>query len=289
MTPDTTPFRPLAPFKLPADTRPARDLGERGHLAMLPVASLVIDGRYQREIRAGGRANILQMIEAFDWRRFGVLVVCSVGDGRYAVIDGQHRATAALMHPDINLVPAMVIEADVAAAAEAFASLNGKVTKITAGDVFHARVAAGEEFARQVADVAAGAGIKLLRTKATNGGWEPGETVAVAAVQTVVKLYGPSLTRRCLEALAQPRHAGNVRAAAILALTDIVAANPVWLDRDLVAIFGRVRLGDLINAASARATERRTTVRIVLLEMLERSMKAVDVQSDRAKLVEAGE
>ena len=270
-------YKPLRPVKLPPDTRPAGQLGPVGNLAMLPVTSLVIDKRYQREIRQGGVANIVQIVEDFDWRRFGVVVVAAVGDGRYAVIDGQHRATAALLHPAVDLVPAYVVTADTATAASVFASLNGKRTAMTAGDLLHARAAAGEAMATELMALCRETGIVPLRAKSTVAGWKPGETMAVVALQSVFATHGPYVARAVFAALAHPRHAGAVKASAILALADIVAADKTWLHRkpggvDLSGVLDGVRLADLLALAAGRAKAEGKPVRHVLRVSLEAAL-----------------
>ncbi|MEQ1711853.1 MAG: DUF6551 family protein, partial [Hyphomicrobium sp.] len=143
--------RQLKPVKAINGTTPAARLGERAELCLLPLDRLVIDERYQRPVTEKGRANISRILARFDWRKFAPIVVVSVGGGYYAIIDGQHRATAALMHPDIDMVPCMVVQATLAEAAETFAAINGQVTGVTVGQVFRARLASGDPAAAAVA------------------------------------------------------------------------------------------------------------------------------------------
>ncbi|MFN3868998.1 MAG: ParB N-terminal domain-containing protein, partial [Hyphomicrobiaceae bacterium] len=110
-------FRTLSPVKPVSGNAPSAVLGERAELCMLPLDRLVVDESYQRPITGKGRLNINRIVAKFDWRKFAPLVVTEVDGGRYAIIDGQHRATAALMHPDVHLVPCMVVKASVAEAA----------------------------------------------------------------------------------------------------------------------------------------------------------------------------
>src|SRR5437868_11859154 len=72
-----------------------RDIGPAPDLRWLPIDRLVIDDSYQRPIAFAGRRNINAIANAFDWRRFSPVIVAPVEGGSYAIVDGQHRTTAA--------------------------------------------------------------------------------------------------------------------------------------------------------------------------------------------------
>ncbi len=77
-------------------------------LQWVKIAELVVDDRYQRPIYGAGRVNVRRIAEAFSWAKFAPIVVSPVEGGRFAIVDGQHRATAALLR-GIEAVPAQVI------------------------------------------------------------------------------------------------------------------------------------------------------------------------------------
>ena len=72
-----------------------------------------------------------------------------VAGGKFAIIDGQHRATAAALI-GIETVPAQVIVADRIEQASAFKSINGQVTRVNKLALHHAAVAAGDAEAREL-------------------------------------------------------------------------------------------------------------------------------------------
>jgi len=155
---------------------------------------------------------------------------------------------------------------------------------MTVGDVFHARVASGEQAAGSLMQVCRDAGIVPLRSKATNAGWKPGETVAVAALERVLTTHGPDVVRPVLAALAQPRHAGAIKAMAIYALTDIVAADRDWLRCDLTRLLSRIRLADLVGEAGSKAKANHQPARQMLRAMLASALvKVRDQETETPK------
>ena len=74
------------------ETPPADD---RPQLRWLPIDQLVVDSSYQRPIDDTGRAEIARMAQEFSWSCFSPVIVASVENGKFAIIDGQRRATAA--------------------------------------------------------------------------------------------------------------------------------------------------------------------------------------------------
>jgi hypothetical protein len=106
--------RIAAPFLTP-DTKPSK-LGEHSSLTWLPKILLFVDARYQRQ--ATGRNSlrmIRRMIEEFAWSKFQPITVAEIREGshsgHYAVIDGQHRAIAAIALPSVTEVPCWIVNA----------------------------------------------------------------------------------------------------------------------------------------------------------------------------------
>jgi len=91
---------------------------------------LLVDTEYQREIGRRGAVNVVQIAEHFDWSKFAPVIVAPVAGGHFAIVDGQHRTTAAMLR-DIKEVPCQLVQADRAKQAAAYAAVNGNVTKTT--------------------------------------------------------------------------------------------------------------------------------------------------------------
>jgi hypothetical protein len=66
-------------------------------LQWLKITDLVVDPAYQRPIVGKGRQNVDRIALAFSWSCFAPVVVSPVAGGKFAIIDGQHRTTAATL------------------------------------------------------------------------------------------------------------------------------------------------------------------------------------------------
>lgn len=262
-------FRPLKAFAVRGGITPSREIGRTATLAHLPLDRLVVDESYQRSITPQGRSNIVRIAESFDWRMFSPLIVVAVEDGRWAIIDGQHRATAALMHGGIATVPCMVIEASRAEAAACFAAINGAVTAMQKGQMWHARVAAGEHFACAVAAACAESGVTILKHKASEQAYQIGATMAVGAIEGIAKAHGAGVLVVTLSAITMSRdgNPGQLRADAIKA----VAANVIEHRSDRARAIAAMQAVDLVagtGEASGRSLTDRRPVNVHLREII---------------------
>lgn len=178
---------------------PVRDPGPEPRLEWLPVTKLVIDPEYQREVRADGRRAIERIAAAFEWTKFSPVVVAPVSLGRYAVIDGQHRSTAARLCGHQS-VPCYVVSLDRAGQAASFAAINGSVTKITPFHVYKAALAAGEGWAVQARSVAVSAGCKLMTSNRSASDKSGGEIYGINTMREMIGRYGPDVVIAALAA-----------------------------------------------------------------------------------------
>jgi hypothetical protein len=105
----------------------------------IEVKRLVTDKTYQREISRAGSINVERIAEYFEWAKFSPVIVAPVEGGMFSIIDGQHRATAAMLR-GIEKVPCEIVHIDRARQAEAFAAINGNTTRVSAQVVYYARL-----------------------------------------------------------------------------------------------------------------------------------------------------
>ena len=132
--------------------------GPAPFLEWIEIEKLVVDSAYQREIGRRGTLNVCQIAENFDWSKFAPVIVAPIEGGQFAIVDGQHRTTAAILRAQ-KKVPCQVVQADRAKQAAAYAAVNGNVTETTAQQLYHAKVAARDPQALILADVCAAAGV----------------------------------------------------------------------------------------------------------------------------------
>lgn len=225
-----TTYRHLKAIVAADMPQPSLAVGERAELCLLTLDRLVVDDRYQRALGKQGRPNVLRILAGFDWRKFTPVVVTPVGDGLYAIIDGQHRATAALMHPGIDMVPCMVIKVTPEEAAACFAAINGQVTRITAGQIWKARVVAKDPSALAVQRVLDAADVRIMAYKTPGMDYRSGDTLAVGTVEACYRKYGEAILTTALQSITQTGtgNPGCLAAPMITAMCELVAEVSIW-------------------------------------------------------------
>lgn len=183
-----TSLRPLAKPALElAEPKPA---GRPPKLDFLPLAKLRIDDGYQRDIGPRGLRTISAIHNEFDWNRFAPLIVARIpGGDLHVIIDGQHRATAALLR-GYELVPCAIVEASALEQASIFSSVNGTVTPITTYQLFKAARAAKVEWALGLDDACKAAGLTPLVYPKAKNLLKPFETMAIGTLRKYVLRFG---------------------------------------------------------------------------------------------------
>lgn len=224
-------FSAAAPIDAGGRPRPARvEPGPAPMLAWIEIRLLRVDRGYQREIRRAGERNLRAIAEAFEWAKFAPVLCAPIEGGLYAVIDGQHRATAAAVC-GFESVPCQIVQADRAAQAEAFAAVNGTVTPMTLMAIHRAAVVAGDGEAMRIARVAAAAGVTILGYPKMAADMKPHETQSIAAIRSAIRAHGEDLTRQVLRLIwtsGDGSNGGALTGSVILATAEVLAAAPGW-------------------------------------------------------------
>jgi hypothetical protein len=177
----------------------------------------------------GGATNVNQIAENFDWSKFAPVIVAPVEGGQFAIVDGQHRTTAAILRGQ-EKVPCQVVQADRAKQAAAYAAVNGNITKTTAQQLYHAKLAAKDAHALALAEVCAAAEVEILRKNLIRSDIKKGQTHAVTALSRCLTLYGRDTLITALQCITQTAdgNAGFVRATIIEALCEVLHQSPEW-------------------------------------------------------------
>lgn len=206
------PFRRCLPVAAPSTTRRAgkpkavphsTDLGARPRVVWIALGQLVVDKTYQREIGGAGVTHVNRLLREFNWNCYQPIIVGERDDGRFAVIDGQHRLEAARKHPLIAELPCYVVDApDVAAQASIFATVNGRRLALTSQQKFWAAHAGGDAKAVEVARLCAVAGVAILRSPPSYV-IPPRSILAPFTLQKLVRQVGTEAVGSALELLAE--------------------------------------------------------------------------------------
>lgn len=171
---DLTGMQPISPASQPAP-----------QLAWIEIADLVVDERYQRPLAAGNRAAIRRIASEFLWSRFGPVLVAPVEGGKYALIDGQHRAHAAALC-GFERIPAMVALVAPEEQALAFIEINTRQIKVSSFIIYRAALSAGEAWAVECHDRVKAAGCQLMTAKWSQSNKKPGMVFSVELIRNLV-------------------------------------------------------------------------------------------------------
>ncbi len=126
-------------------------LGPKGIKRVVDKHLLKIDGQYQRQQSLKKARAIAR---EFYWPAFGCLTVSRRKDDSYFVMDGGHRAMAAMMRPDVGEVPCYVFEG-LTAEQEAwcFVRINKNRRPPRGTELFAAEITAGDPEAHRLKEV----------------------------------------------------------------------------------------------------------------------------------------
>lgn len=219
-----TTFSPPFPTSAPLDCP--------GQLVWIHLQNLFIDPKYQRPIGVRGEKNIRRIIEGFSWALFSPLIVAQRTSGKYAIIDGQHRASAALSHGKIEKVPCLVIQGTAEDEAKAFAVINGQVTAVSSSHIYFARIAAGEFEAAAFKRALDTAGVVVLRNSKPNDSMKAGETFSIDSLEKAFRRYGKDTFISAVQTVTETGD-GNpsyIRAAVVMATCQLFDEFPRWRD-----------------------------------------------------------
>lgn len=253
-------FRPISSVgmaALPASL--TRAFGPEPELRWADVADLVIDTSYQRDITRKGVTNIRRIAENFSWAKFGA-VICAPAEGeKLAVIDGQHRVTAAALL-GIRKVPCQIIVIDRAAQAAAFNAINAVVTQVHTLHSFAAAVTAGEAEALALAAAAGEARVTICRYPRERAKMVLGETVCVVAMRRAMKRHGRDVLVLALKCLRAGKHdrVGGVNSISVRVMTNAIGNRLALRDDPARTLAAMAKLdvrefADLIDSCTSAA------------------------------------
>lgn len=210
-------------------------------LLWIPIADLIIDPAYQRELARGNWQAIQRIAGAFSWAKFAPVLVAPRVGGKFAIVDGQHRAHAALMC-GFDQVPAMAVPMTPAEQAGAFAAVNCAVTRVSPYHILRAGLAAGEPWALACRAAVQAAGCDLMTYHASAAQKKPGQIYTVSLVRGLVGAgHGPAVTAG-LRALRDYDASGRLALWTDYILTPwlrAVAAVPGFARADLAGLLAR--------------------------------------------------
>lgn len=225
-------------------------------LQWLAIKDLVLDPAYQRQIGGRGARKVNRIARAFSWSHFAPVIVTPLEAGKFAIIDGQHRATAAAV-VGFESVPCNIVIADRDEQARAFNALNGTSQRLSRMALHAAAVDASEQWATQLAEICARAEVELLHYPVPVDRQSPGQTMAIGAVAQCLKRYGEATLITALQCVTQTANnrPGMLSARMIKALCAVLDGNRECRDSGLALLeaFDGIDLLALQETAAAEA------------------------------------
>lgn len=214
-------------------------------LQWLEISSLIVDPSYQRPIVGKGCRNVERIASTFSWCCFTPVVVSPIEGGRFAIIDGQHRTTAAML-VGFDKVPCQIVVAAREQQAAAFKAINCATTPIARVAVQAAALVAGEAWAIQVAEVCKRADATLLRYPLPISKQAAGQTMAVGAIKQCIKRHGENAVITALQCVTETcnNKPGMLNARMIKALCLAIDRHQEWREGGLALFeaFDRIDL-----------------------------------------------
>lgn len=153
------------------------DAGEAGKIEVVALADLKVDPIYQRDLTA---SFVERLAEKYDVVTAGTIVVSKRPGGDLYIVDGQHRAAAAVRAGETQILAQVVDEPS--AEEEARLRLKGNVKRTDrVFEVFRARLASGDPVALDIQ--------RILGEFDTQINMVPTLGQGINAVSAVEKLY----------------------------------------------------------------------------------------------------
>ncbi len=250
--------------------RAPQSIGRPPKLEWIAIRALVVDPEYQRDIGRRGRLNVLRIAAAFSWSKFSTVIVAPIGGSRYAIVDGQHRVTAAALC-GLDKVPCQVIEADRQAQADVFAAVNTVVTAMSPLQIHAAKLAAGDDRAGRLAKVCRAADVTICRYPVPANKMKPGETLAASKLYGLLEKFGGEVLGIALRCITRTRkgYPGLVRPALVEALCVILEAEPEWREQErLLKVIWRLDLAQTYQHAVGKTGGSRAGLTAELVDVI---------------------
>lgn len=235
-----------APAAAPAETEP--------YIAALPVSALFADPTYQRDLDT---FRVDKMADVYRVALVGIIEVSERADGRYAILDGQHRAAVVKSvafgtpNPDPHIPCRIHTGLSVTQEAETYGQLNTTRRQLTGWDRWVARRGAQERAVLDIEQCAHRHGLVV--------GMQAGGNVlrATKACENVVAIGGVPLLDEVLSTVRQtwPDDQAGMDAAILLGLGLVLSS----YDRDELDLARLVNTlaGVLPRQLTARASAAR--------------------------------
>lgn len=263
-------------------------------LKWVRIEDLLLDQSYQRPISVRGRRVVQRIARSFSWSCFSPVVVARLADGKFAIVDGQHRTTAAAL-VGFEEVPCQVVVASQEEQAAAFKAINVTTTPVSRMEMHAAGLVASDNNAMRLAEICARAEVQLLRYPVPTDRQTAGQTMAVGAISQCLRRYGEETLITAMQCVTQTTNnrPGVLSARVIKALCSVLHDDHKLRDSGLALFeaFDVINLSRLqASAVSAAAAKQISSVEALVhhvrLELGRRDHRKTST-SDKTSTLEA--
>lgn len=252
-------------------------MGTKPELKWVKIDSLVIPTEYQRSVKSRASQNSIAFIKNnFSWAECGALIVCPVKDSKpqqYAVIDGQHRYKAALVHDAINELPCVIIAPrDVPDQAKSFISINESRVKLHILHKYQAMIASGDQDAIALEGILKKCKIVMAACAFSGPECPPNVTMAAGTLLGMMENYSEKQMVWGLTAIteAYPDVPGMLTANLIRAMVKYIKDKPDTDKSIMVGILQDLDLERLKSDASAYRKIEGGTIVTAMIKVIEK-------------------
>lgn len=210
-------------------------------LTWIPIEKLRINDVYQRPIMRTGWSQIKKIAHNFNWSSFTPVMVSKIKNDCFSLIDGQHRAHAALL-AGYSEVPAVVVEINQTEQAAAFARINSQVTRMNVHSIYKAALAAGETWAIESEKAVSNAGCKLMTSNKSTKDKSPGDISGIVTIRKMVENHEANAVTKGLHALknsASGQFIDVYNATILKYWLTVIASNSAYLHIDLITALNK--------------------------------------------------
>lgn len=260
-------------------------------LSWVDLSALVIDERYQRQITPKGRALIQRIANGWDWKRYQPILIAATTDGRFAVVDGQHRAHAAAV-VGLQSLPAMIVPMAPAEQASSFTAVNTERVALNKAAIFKAQLAAGDPIAIEAARLCEEAGCRLMTYAPTASQRKPGDVFVHKLILSMAANGEGEAVIAGLRAIRQSEfgqsadYIGGLRpydGGILLTWLPAVASSQLFLRLDLAAVVDLIDWETLAEDARAKSRATGIAARQLRIDRVKAYLRAaVDAQRGAA-------
>jgi hypothetical protein len=245
--------------------------GHCPELSWIAIADLVVACRGERELDDRSRLTIKRIADTFSWCCFAPAVVTPTESGKFVIIDGFRRVTAAAVI-GFDAVPCQIVKADTDQLAVAGKVLNGGSRPNSRMASHAAKLIYNEPTALRLSQICERADVQLLRYPVPIDRQAAGQTMAIAGISQCLAQYGEETLITALHCVTQTTNnqPGLLSGRMIKALCAVLDGDHDLRDRGLALLeaFDSIDLATIQSEALKAAEKNKVRPVQLMIEQI---------------------